>query len=424
MRRLMPWAGTPTRPTESFTMTSRATAARGLAAVPRGVWVLGFVSLCMDLSSELVHALLPLYMATVLGASVLLIGVIEGIAEAIALIMKLFSGVLSDWTRKRKPLVLAGYGIAAVTKFVFPLAATLPWIVGARFADRVGKGIRGAPRDALIADLTPPEVRGRSFGLRQALDTVGGIGGPLLALGAMAVFAGDFHIAFWIAVVPAVLAVVLIMVGVDEPEPTAKSTPVKPPLRWSAAARLPAAFWFIVAIAAVLTLARFSEAFLLLRALNVGATVTTAPLVMVVMSIVYAVVAYPAGAALDRGHGPALLGAGLAALVAADIVLALASSMAGVLAGTMLWGLHMGLTQGLLAALVAKVAPADLRGTAFGIFNLVSGVALLVASVLAGWLWDTHGPAVTFYAGAIFTSIAAAGLWLRRGTVATIGQPG
>lgn len=398
--------------------------ARGLAAVPRGVWVLGFVSLCMDLSSELVHALLPLYMATVLGASVLLIGIIEGIAEAIALIMKLFSGVLSDWTRKRKPWVLAGYGIAALSKFVFPLAATLPWLVGARFADRFGKGIRGAPRDALIADITPPEARGRSFGLRQALDTVGGIGGPLLALGAMAVFAGDFRSVFWIAVIPAMLAVLLIVFGVDEPERSHHATVARPRMRLADAYRLPGPFWFVVAIAAVLTLARFSEAFLLLRALNVGATVTTAPLVMVVMSIVYALVAYPAGAALDRGHGPALLGGGLVALIAADLVLAQAGAMGGVLAGSMLWGLHMGLTQGLLSALVAKVAPADLRGTAFGVFNLVSGVALLAASVLAGWLWDAHGPAVTFYAGAMFTTIAAAGLWLRRGTVAAIGHPG
>ncbi len=405
-------------------MMARNTHGRGLSAVPRGVWVLGFVSMCMDLSSELVHALLPLYMATVLGASVLLIGVIEGMAEAIALIMKVFSGVLSDRTRKRKPLVLAGYGLAAVSKFAFPLAATLPWIVGARFADRVGKGIRGAPRDALIADITPPHVRGRSFGLRQALDTVGGVGGPLLALLAMALFAGDFRHAFWIAVVPAMLAVVLIVVGVDEPEPATPGSPAKAPPGWADAKRLPRAFWFIVAIAAVLTLARFSEAFLLLRALNVGASVTTAPLVMVVMSLVYAVVAYPAGAALDRGRGPVLLGAGLAALVAADLVLAQAGSLGTVLVGTALWGLHMGLTQGLLAALVAKVAPADLRGTAFGYFNLVSGVALLAASVLAGWLWDSHGPAVTFYAGAIFTSIAAAGLWLRRGTVYAIGRPG
>ena len=403
-------------------MPPRISSSRGSGAIPRGVWVLGFVSMCMDLSSELVHALLPLYLATVLGASVLVIGVIEGIAEAIALIMKLFSGVLSDWTRKRKPLVLAGYGIAALSKFVFPLASTLPWIVGARFADRVGKGIRGAPRDALIADITPPGVRGRSFGLRQALDTVGAIGGPLLAMGAMALFVGDFRAVFWIAVIPAMLAVILIVVGVDEPEPTATQVAAKPRLRLADAGRLPPAFWYVVAIAGVLTLARFSEAFLLLRALNVGTAVAMAPLVMVVMSLVYAAIAYPAGVALDRGHAPTLLGMGLAALVAADLVLAQANGMGTVLLGAALWGLHMALTQGLLSALVAAVAPEDLRGTAFGLFNLVSGIALLVASVLAGWLWDAHGPAVTFYAGAVFTVIAAMGLWLRRDTVAAIGR--
>ncbi|MEP7327756.1 MAG: MFS transporter [Betaproteobacteria bacterium] len=403
-------------------MSRRVVTRSGLAAIPRGVWVLGLVSLCMDLSSELVHALLPLYLATVLGTSVAVIGLIEGMAEAIALFMKLFSGVLSDWTRKRKPLVLAGYGIAALSKFVFPLAATLPWIVGARFADRVGKGIRGAPRDALIADITPPAIRGRSFGLRQALDTVGGVGGPLLALGAMAVFVGDFRMVFWIAVIPAMLAVILIVVGVDEPEPSAKAGAAKPRLRLADAGRMPPAFWFVVAIAGVLTLARFSEAFLLLRALNVGATVGTAPLVMVVMSLVYAAVSYPAGVALDRGHAPALLGWGLAALVAADVVLARADAMSTVLLGTALWGLHMGLTQGLLSALVATVAPDNLRGTAFGLFNIVSGVALLAASMLAGWLWDAHGPAVTFYAGAIFTVVAAVGLWLRRAAVAAIGR--
>ncbi len=385
--------------------------------IPRGVWVLGFVSLFMDLSSELIHALLPLYMATVMGASALVIGLVEGIAEATALIVKLFSGVISDWTRKRKPLVLLGYGSAAITKFVFPLAPTLGWIVFARFADRVGKGIRGAPRDALIADLSPPAVRGRSFGLRQALDTVGGIGGPLLAIAAMAYFADNFRAAFWIAVIPAVLCVVLIVVGVDEPEHKEEA---KQATRWrfADAKRLPRAYWAIVAIAAVLTLARFSEAFLVLRAQNVGLPIAQAPLVMVVMSIVYALVAYPAGAAQDRGKGAWLLAGGVAALIAADLVLARADGRFVLLAGTTLWGLHMGLTQGLLAALVAGAAPADLRGTAFGVFNLACGIALLVASTLAGWLWDTFGPAFTFYAGATLTAVAGAGLLVRRDALA------
>lgn len=387
----------------------------GLAAVPRGVWALGFVSLCMDLSSELIHALLPLYMAIGLGASALTIGIVEGIAEATALIVKVFSGVISDLFRRRKPLVVLGYGVAALTKFIFPLAPTLGWIVTARFADRVGKGIRGAPRDALIADLSPPEVRGASFGLRQALDTVGGIGGPLLAIGAMAYFASNFQAAFWIAVIPAILAVLLLIFGVEEPDKAAANgNGAKPRLRWADARRLGRDYAIVVAIAAVLTLARFSEAFLVLRAQNVGLATAMAPWVMVAMSVVYALVAYPAGAAADRGHGPKLLSVGLLALIASDLVLANAKGGATVFVGGALWGLHMGLTQGLLAALVAASAPADLRGTAFGVFNLVCGVALLIASALAGWLWDAFGPQLTFYTGAAFTAIAWIGL-LRHG---------
>jgi len=379
----------------------------GLAAIPRGIWALGFVSLCMDLSSELIHALLPLYMAVGLGASTLTIGLVEGIAEATALIVKVFSGVLSDLFRRRKPLVVLGYGLAALTKVIFPLAPTLGWIVTARFADRVGKGIRGAPRDALIADLAPPAVRGASFGLRQALDTVGGVGGPLLAIGAMAYFASDFQAAFWVAVVPAFVAVLLLIFGVEEPAGAARTASnAKQPLQWSAAKRLGRDYAIVVGIAAVLTLARFSEAFLVLRAQNVGLPIAAAPSVMVIMSIVYAATSYPAGAAADRGHGPRLLSAGLVALVAADLVLANARGGAAVFLGAALWGLHMGLTQGLLAALVAASAPSDLRGTAFGVFNLVCGVALLIASALAGWLWDAFGPSVTFYAGAGLTLLA------------------
>jgi MFS family permease len=381
-------------------------------SIPRGVWTLGLVSMCMDLSSELIHALLPLYLAIGLGASTVTIGVIEGIAEAIALVVKVFSGVLSDWFRARKPLVLLGYGLAACTKFIFPLAPTLGWVVTARFADRVGKGIRGAPRDALIADITPPDVRGAAFGLRQALDTVGGFGGPLLALAAMAWFAGDFQSAFWVAVVPAVLAVVLLVLGVEEPRDVAHSADKSKRLQWSDVRRLGGDYVIIVVIAAVLTLARFSEAFLVLRAQNVGLSVGQAPWIMVVMSLVYAAIAYPAGTAADRGHGAKLLSAGLVALIAADVVLARASGAMTVLIGGGLWGLHMGLTQGLLSALVAGTAPADLRGTAFGVFNLVSGVAMLVASTLAGWLWQAHGPASTFYAGAVFTVVAWIGLLL------------
>ena len=393
---------------------------RSLRGVPRGVVVLGFVSLLMDASSELVHALLPLFMVTTLGASTFAVGIVEGLAEATAMIVKVFSGYLSDVTRKRKPLVLAGYGLGALSKLAFPLATSLGFVAAARLVDRVGKGIRGAPRDALIADLAPSEVRGASFGLRQALDSIGAIVGPLLAAGAMVWFANDIRLAFWIAVIPASLCVALIVFAVREPDDVRRSDDARPRLSLADVRRLDRSFAFVTAVAAVLTLARFSEAFLVLRATDVGMSLAAAPWVMVAMTVVYAALAFPAGALADRGHSRRLIGAGFVALIAADIVLANANGATAVLAGAALWGLHMALTQGLLSALVAAVAPADLRGTAFGVFNLVSGVALLVASALAGWLWDVAGASSTFYAGAAFTAIAWLGLRAHRAALPDI----
>ncbi|MGH8850806.1 MAG: MFS transporter [Casimicrobiaceae bacterium] len=383
------------------------------ARVPGSVWTLGLVSMLMDVSSELIHSLLPLFMVTVLGASAFAVGLIEGFAEATAMITKVFSGYVSDRFRKRKALVVVGYGLAAITKPLFPLATSLGWVVTARFVDRVGKGIRGAPRDALIADITPPEIRGAAYGLRQALDTVGAFAGPLLAIGAMLWFADNFRAVFWIAVIPAFAAVVLLVVGVREPREVADRKAAGAPIALSHVARLSSRYWWIVAVATVMTLARFSEAFLVLRAQSVGMAPAWVPLVMVLMSAVYALVSYPAGVLADRGRQHALLSAGLGALIVADVILAGAASAASVLIGTAVWGMHMGLTQGVLAALVAKTAPADLRGSAFGLFNLVSGLALLVASALAGWLWAAHGPSLTFYAGATLSTIALAGLSLR-----------
>jgi MFS family permease len=387
-----------------------------LARLPLSIWTLGLVSLLMDVSSELIHSLLPLFLVTSLGVSTFTVGVIEGIAEATAMITKLFSGYLSDYARKRKPLAVLGYGLAALTKPIFPLASSVGWIVFARFLDRVGKGIRGAPRDALIADITPPGLTGASYGLRQALDTVGAVLGPLLAVGAMLWLANNFRLVFWLAVIPAFGAVILLMVGVREPEaPDRKSA--GPPVTLGDWRRLPSRYWWVVALAAVMTLARFSEAFLILRAQSVHMTMAWIPLVMVLMSTVYAITALPAGMLADRGHQRALLSGGLLALVLADLILAAAASVGQVLLGTAVWGLHMGLTQGLLAALVAETAPPDLRGTSFGIFNLVSGVALLIASALAGWLWDAVGPAVTFLASAGFAALACLGMLAR-------GRPG
>ncbi|HEY6893436.1 MAG TPA: MFS transporter [Rhodanobacteraceae bacterium] len=378
--------------------------------MPRGIWILGFVSLLMDTSSEMIHALLPLYMVDALGASMLVVGLIEGIAEAIAMIVKVFSGYASDAFRRRKALVVLGYGLGALSKLAFPLASSLGMVVAGRFVDRVGKGIRGAPRDALVADLAPPDVRGAAFGLRQALDSVGAIAGPLFAVLLIATFAGHFRTVFWIAVLPAVLCVALLVFGVEEP--ASRHAGHAKRVSWKDVRRLGAGFYVVTAIAAVLTLARFSEAFLVLRGQDVGMGITGAPWVMVAMSIVFAAFSYPAGHLADRGHAKTLLFAGLAALVASDLVLALAVGARGALTGAALWGLHMALTQGLLAALVAATAPAELRGTAFGVFNLASGVALLVASALAGFLWQAIGASATFFAGAAFTVLATVALAL------------
>ncbi|MBS1167325.1 MAG: putative MFS-type transporter [Proteobacteria bacterium] len=385
-----------------------------LAGIPAAIWVLGFVSMLMDISSEMIHALLPIYMVTVLGTSALTVGVIEGIAEATAAITKVFSGALSDWLGKRKLLAALGYGLAALTKPVFPLATSVEWLVAARFVDRIGKGIRGAPRDALVADLAPPHLRGASFGLRQSLDTVGAFLGPMMAIGLMWLTAGHFQAVFWFAVLPAFLSVGLIVVAVREPERPKELRRVRMPLRREELGRLGATYWRVVAVAAVFTLARFSEAFLILRAQSIGLSVTVIPIVLVVMSLAYSLSAYPVGVLSDRVNRITLLAIGLALLFGADLALAFAGGIVWVAVGVVLWGLHMGFTQGLLATLIAECTPAELRGTAFGMFNLITGIALLVASIVAGALWDGTGPQATFLAGAAFTLLTLAGLFIWR----------
>ena len=378
-----------------------------LRQIPSGVWVLGFVSMLMDISSEMIHSLLPLFMVTTLGATAFTVGVVEGLAESTALIVKIFSGAISDYLGKRKGLAVIGYAMGALTKPLFAVAPTMGIVLTARLLDRVGKGIRGAPRDALVADVTPAHLRGAAFGLRQSLDTVGAFLGPLLAVGLMLLWANDFRAVFWVAVIPGLMAVALLFFGMREPEhmQTGKRTN---PIRRDNLKRLGSAYWWVVGIGAVFTLARFSEAFLILRAQQGGIPIALVPLVMVAMNLVYSLTAYPFGKLSDRISHTTMLAFGLVILIAADLVLAINSHWAVVLAGVALWGVHMGITQGLLATMVANTAPADLRGTAYGFFNLVSGLAMLLASVLAGLLWDSLGPSFTFYSGAAFCVVALA----------------
>ena len=380
-----------------------------LGRIPKGVWVLGGVSLLMDVSSEMIHSLLPLFMATTLGASVIIIGLIEGLAEATALILKVFSGVISDYVGKRKGLALLGYGLGALSKPLFAIDPTAGVVFSARMIDRVGKGIRGAPRDALVADVTPPEIRGAAYGLRQALDTVGAFLGPLLAVLLMFIWANDFHAIFWVAVIPAVLSILLLGFGLQEPK-SAIAHKRSNPLKRENLKKLSAAYWWVVAIGSIFTLARFSEAFLVLRAQQMEIPLFTIPLVMVAMNLVYSLTAYPFGKLSDSMSHSKLLQWGLLVLILADIVLALSGHWSTLLLGVALWGIHMGMTQGLLAAMVAHTAPPELRGTAFGMFNLMSGLALLLASTGAGVLWETFGAASTFYAGAIICMVTLIGM--------------
>jgi MFS family permease len=384
-----------------------------LRQIPTGIWVLGLVSMLMDISSEMIHGLLPLFMVTVLGATASTVGLIEGLAESTALIVKVFSGTLSDWLGRRKELAVLGYALGALSKPLFAIASTMGIVLGARLIDRVGKGIRGAPRDALVADIAPAHLRGAAFGLRQSLDTVGAFLGPLLAVCLMLLWANDFRRVFWVAVIPGVLAVALLLLALREPPRTDSAARVNP-LRREHLRRLGPKYWWVVGIGTVFTLARFSEAFLVLRSQRAGVPIALVPLVMVAMNLVYAASAYPFGKLSDRMSHVRLLTFGIVVLIAADLVLAIDGHWAVVLIGVLLWGVHMGMTQGLLAAMVAETSPADLRGTAFGFFNLASGVAMLVASGVAGIIWDAFGPPATFLAGAFFCFLALSVLALRR----------
>ena len=388
-------------------------AASPLGQMPRAIWVLGFVSLLMDISSELIHSLLPMFMLTTLGMSVFTIGLIEGLAESTALVVKVFSGALSDYWGKRKGLAVLGYGLGAATKPLFALATGSGLIVTARFLDRIGKGIRGAPRDALVADIAPPGLRGAAFGLRQSLDTVGAFLGPVIATLLMILWANDIRAVFWAACLPAALCVLLLIVGIKEPEGNASHKAINPISR-AALASLGRRYWWVVGLGAIFTLARFSEAFLILRAEQIGIPMALVPLVMVAMNLVYAASAYPFGKLSDGMSHQKLLALGLGVLILADLVLGMAQGWPLLLLGVALWGIHMGMTQGLLATMVADTAPPALRGTAFGFFNLMSGVAMLISSGLAGLLWDSFGSSTTFFAGAGFCLLTLLGLLVRQ----------
>jgi MFS family permease len=378
--------------------------------LPRNVWVLGFVSLFMDLSSEIYHALLPAFITLVLGLPATALGAIDGIAEATANFAKLFSGRLSDRSLRRKPWIMAGYGLGALSKPLFALATNAPAVLAARFTDRIGKGIRGSPRDAMVADETPAEIRGRAFGLRQALDTVGALLAPLVAVGLMILLASNIRAVFWIAVIPAAISFLLAWLVLTEPE--RHLAPIKKSPFFAGFKRLDKETKRLLQVGFLFSLARFSEAFLILKGIDIGLSEAMSPLTLAIFNLAYVALAFPAGSLSDRMSPRAILIAGMGVLIAGNLVLAETNSFAGVVVGTALWGAHMALTQGIFSRMIADSAPEELRATSFGAFWFTSGVATLLASLGAGWLWDREGPSATFITSAAIAAVALAMLSL------------
>jgi MFS family permease len=364
----------------------------------------------MDLSSEIYHALLPAFITVVLGLPATALGAIDGVAEATANFAKLGSGRLSDLSRRRKPWVVAGYGLAALSKPLFPLATSAPLVMAARFADRIGKGIRGSPRDAMIADETAPEIRGRAFGLRQAMDTIGALLAPIVAIGLMLLLANDIRLVFWIAVLPAAASFLLAWLALREPEQAL--APLKRSPFFAGFRQLDKDTKRLLAVGFLFGLARFSEGFLILKGLEVGLSETWSPLTLAVFNLAYVALAYPAGALSDRMSPRSILMAGIAVLVAGDLVLAGSGTLAGVVLGAGLWGAHMALTQGIFSRMIADSAPEELRATSFGAFWFVSGAAGLLASLGAGLLWDRDGSSAIFLTSAAVAAAALAMLAL------------
>ena len=378
--------------------------------LPRNVWILGFVSLFMDLSSEIYHALLPAFITLVLGLPATTLGAIDGIAEATANFAKLFAGRLSDRSLRRKPWIMAGYGLAALSKPLFPLATTAPLVMVARFTDRIGKGIRGSPRDAMVADETPPEIRGRAFGLRQALDTVGALLAPLVAIGLMALLASEIRTVFWIAIIPAAISFLLAWLALREPEQ--HLAPLKRSPFFAGFRQLDPETKRLLKVGFLFTLARFSEGFLILKGIDIGLSEALSPLTLAIFNLAYVALAYPAGALSDRMRPRAILMAGMAVLIAGNLVLAETNHFTGLVIGTALWGAHMALTQGIFSRMIADSAPEELRATSFGAFYFVTGIASLLASLGAGWLWDREGASATFITSALMAGAALAMLML------------
>jgi MFS family permease len=369
----------------------------------RNVWVAGWVSFFMDVSSEMVYPLVPLFLSSTLGVSKSVVGLIEGIAEATASLLKLFSGVIADRFGKNKLLMGFGYGISTASRPILALASGWGMVFLARFTDRAGKGIRTAPRDAIIAASTPPGQLGLAFGFHRALDTAGAVVGPAVALAILAVWAADFRLVFWLSVVPGVLAVALIVWFI---EADGRVRPAQAALAWSLRG-FDDRFWEFLLVIGLFSLGNSSNAFLILKAEQVGTSPAWISGIYVGYNALYALMSVPGGLLADRVGMRRMIIVGLGLFAAVYAGIALASTPQQIAALFLCYGIYMGLTEGVQRAYLATLAPKERTATAFGLYHMVVGIAILPASLFAGVLWDTVGPAAPFLFGAGMAALAA-----------------
>ena len=374
--------------------------------VKRPVFILGIVSFLTDVSSEMVYPLVPLFLTSVLGAPVAAVGLIEGVAEGAASLFKTVGGWASDRLRLRRPLVFAGYAVSAVAKPLLAAAYVWPVALLVRFGDRSGKGVRTAPRDALVADVTPPELRGRAFGFHRAADTLGAVAGPAAALGLLAVFADNFRLIFILAFLPAVAALALIALVKERPPAPAPAGAAR--VAWR---ELGSGFYVFLGISMVFALGNSSDVFLLLRVKDVGLSNSEVVLSYMLFNVVYAVLAMPAGIISDRLGRRNVIGGGFAVFAMVYLGFALAGRGAVAWPLFAVYGVYMAMTEGVGRAFVADFVPSERRATAMGLYQGAMGGMILLSSVIAGVLWDVIDPAAPFFLGAA-TALAALALLL------------
>lgn len=362
----------------------------------------------MKISSVIVFTLSPLFMTQVLGASIFAVGILEGILEVITLLARIFSGIISDYIHKRKSIIVVGYIFALISRPFLALATRMEDVFLGRAFDRIGNGLDATPRDALVGDLAPPQIKGACYGLRESLSRAGSFAGALLVMALLWLTEGNFSLVFWIGSIPTVLALMVLVIFVkDSPNQQAQHKKPTHKFKLKDLKKLPLPFWLILLLSGLFMLSNFSGAFLILRAEQTGLDLHLTSLVMIIQNLATAGTAYPVGYLSDKMGRRSMMGVGIVLIVCSDLLLAWGGSLYTILGGVLLWGAEIGITQSILAVFLADTCPQDLRGTGFGLFHFINGCCLLLANVFAGWIWHDVNPSAMFLASAVMASCSA-----------------